>query len=458
MLAYFVCIALVVIAALPALAQEPAGADSPAGDPANAAAEEQLEMGGPPPSVNWKRLFWQSGMFLGVQHAFRLGTEPGTREGLKGKFWPEYGQAVGNMHGWSDGDPFFVNYIGHPMQGAVSGFIWTQNDRRFYPVRFGRDRAYWESRMRAAAFAYIYSTQFELGPLSEASIGKIQRYYPQQGFVDHVITPTIGVAWMLGEDAIDQYIVVPLEKRFENIVARALLRGGLNPARTFANLMRFKKPWYRDDRPNVGDPRVSTFQPRKVHREIPPDHPGVAPVDFEMTAHTQYFPGSGGAWCLGGGGTGNLRLTPSTQAVLELAGCNLMSLGKHQSGDFLTFLAGAKWTGSGSNRWKPHAQFLMGVAKATIETEDPVLKAAAQAHPPKPASNSPAYPEYLTLKEDSGFSLSAGAGVDYRLNRALQFRIARFAYRYSGLNPLFGYDLSHSLEFTAGLTLRMGTW
>ncbi len=438
----------------------PATAEPAAGEPAAGDASEQVEIAGPAPGVHWKRLLWQSSMFLGMQHAFRIATEPGTRAGLKGKFWPEYGRAVGNMHGWSDGDPFLVNYVGHPMQGAVSGYIWTQNDTRFHPVRFGRDRAYWESRARAAAFTYIYSTQFELGPLSEASIGKVQRFYPQQGFVDHVITPTIGMAWMIGEDAIDRYVVLPLERRFDSTVARALLRGGLNPARAFSNAMGLRFPWHRDDRPGVSDPRLKSYQPRHTRRSVPEDSSGVAPVELDTTLHTQFFPGSGGAWCLGGGGTGKFRLAGSRswQAVIDLAGCNLMGLGAHQSGDYLTFLSGARWTSSRSGKWKPHTQILVGVSKATIETEDPLLKQAVLARPPAPAPKNPPYPEYLTLREDSGLAVSAGAGLDYRVNRALQIKLASFGYRYAGLNPLAGYDLSHALELTAGLTLRMGSW
>ena len=63
-----------------------------------------------------------SGRFLAVEHAFRLATEPGTRDGLKGKFFGNYARAVGSIHGWSDGDEFYVNYVGHPAQGSVAGF------------------------------------------------------------------------------------------------------------------------------------------------------------------------------------------------------------------------------------------------------------------------------------------------------------------------------------------------
>ena len=59
-------------------------------------------------------------LFL-IQHAFRLTTESGTRADLKGPFFKDYFKALKSLRGWNDGDPFLVNYIGHPMQGSVLG-------------------------------------------------------------------------------------------------------------------------------------------------------------------------------------------------------------------------------------------------------------------------------------------------------------------------------------------------
>lgn len=408
--------------------------------------------------VNWKGLLLQSGFFLGVQHGFRLWTEPGTREGLKGKYWPEYGLAVGNMHGWSDGDPFFVNYIGHPMQGAVSGYLWTQNDRRFYSVEFGKNRPYWESRLRAGAFGFLYSAQFEIGPLSEASIGKVQRYYPSQGFVDFVITPTIGMAWMIGEDAVDKYVIMPLERRINNGAARALIRGGLNPARTFANGMRLKAPWYRDNRPWSFHGGRLDYRPQPPPHTIPKMTTDPAPLELDVIMRTDYFVHGNGAWCLGGGGTISYRLSSSWQWMGDISGCNLMGLANNQSGDIFTFLTGPKWTPRRAGRWKPSLQILFGGTKATVEIEDPVLKAIVQSQPPAASSNVPAWPSYLTLKEDTGFALAAGGGLDFQLNRAIELRVARLEYRHAWLNTVAGRSFSNALQFSSGLTIRIGTW
>src|SRR5215471_16883254 len=135
--------------------------------------------------IQWGSLAGQSLGFLAIEEGFRYMREEGARhEHLP--FWGGYVKSVTNLHGWADGDPFYVNYVGHPMQGSVSGFIWIQNDLRYRNVEIGRNRQYWKSRLRAAAFAFVYSEASEIGPISEASIGATQAYFPQQGFVDHV--------------------------------------------------------------------------------------------------------------------------------------------------------------------------------------------------------------------------------------------------------------------------------
>jgi hypothetical protein len=216
--------------------------------PARALAQPPDDNPEPRPGFEWAPALRQANTFLGIQHLFRVATEPGTREGLKGPFWRDYARSIRSLHGWGDGDPFYVNYVGHPMQGAITGFIAAQNDPRYRRVEFGRSRHYWASRLRAMAFAAAYSEQFELGPFSEATIGNIQMVPPATGVVDHVITPTVGLGWMVAEDALDRYVVRRFERMTGRPVMRILVRGVLNPSRSFSNVLRGKYPWYRDDR------------------------------------------------------------------------------------------------------------------------------------------------------------------------------------------------------------------
>ncbi len=205
-------------------------------EPVRATAEQQ---GG----IDWSHLVRQSLLFMSLENAFRCATEERTRDGFSNPFFRGYFNSVGNLHGWSDGDPFYVNYVGHPMQGAVSEYLWTQNDRGYRDIQFGHNRRYWKGKLRGTAYSYIYSVLFEIGPMSEASTGNIQATYPQQGFVDHVVTPVIGLGWSIAEDALDQYFIKYLEMRTSNSWARLLVRGGLNPARSMANALKSRLTW-----------------------------------------------------------------------------------------------------------------------------------------------------------------------------------------------------------------------
>ena len=114
-----------------------------------------------PASVQWRTLLKQSFFFFSVQQSFRGATDADTRHYMGGSFLGGYLKSVSNLHGWSDGDPFVVNYVGHPIQGAIAGDIWIHNDLRFRNAEFGRNRQYWTSRLRAMAFAWAYSEQFK---------------------------------------------------------------------------------------------------------------------------------------------------------------------------------------------------------------------------------------------------------------------------------------------------------
>jgi hypothetical protein len=99
------------------------------------------------------------------------------------------------------------------------------------------------------AFAAVYSLQFELGALSEASIGNVGMNPATAGWVDHVMTPVGGLAIMMAEDLLDRFVVGPIERRTNSVLVRAMARMLLNPARATANVAAVQTPWYRADRP-----------------------------------------------------------------------------------------------------------------------------------------------------------------------------------------------------------------
>lgn len=235
-------------------ALSPASGPAPAGGPTPGVTIE-VRRDNPPPAIrpgfDWNSAFRQSLLFLGGTHAVRIMFQPKTRNELPGPFWSDYIDSVKGLRGWRDGDSGFTNYILHPMMGAVAGYIQVQNDPAGRSLEFSNSQAYRSSRMKALLWSAMYSFQFELGPFSEASIGNVglkpadDSAHPMAG-VDLVVTPVIGTAWLIGEDALDAYVIDKYETGSPGNLSRIFVRTALNPCHSVANLLRFKKPWQRD--------------------------------------------------------------------------------------------------------------------------------------------------------------------------------------------------------------------
>lgn len=411
----------------------------------------------PERGVDWGSLAKETFLFLNLQHSFRLATEPGTREGMRGSFLRGWGRSANALHGWADGDPFYVNYIGHPMQGSVSAYLFAQNDRAYRDVAFGRDPRYWKSRLRATAFSFAYSTQFEIGPYSEATIGKIQSRWPQYGLVDLVVTPVIGMGWMVAEDALDELLVRRIEHWTTNNWVRLFARSGLNPTRTVANTLRGRVPWHRDNRNGVYAPYSFAARPAFIDppaEAAPPD--GVAPFEFSMSFSPVFY--GGGTGCYGGTGNAAFRLSAEWQFVVDVGGCNLSGLPRNMTGDALTYLAGPRWKAAGSRRVSPHVQFLVGGQRVVSERFHPEswqAMAAMVREAPRPYQ---LRDQYVEREQSHALALAAGGGIDVKLHEALALRLANLEYRRAWTAPVAGQHLNTGLQLTTGLVLRMGTW
>jgi len=220
-------------------------------------------------TFHWKPALSQSLRFLIVEHAFRMADDPYARHLVWHKrFWDDYLQSANHFHmsRWGDGDDFLTNYIGHPMEGAVSGLIQIQNDPHGRSAKFGKSSLYWQSRLKGMAWAAVYSAYFEIGPvLSETALGneggytyvehcgwapcskpgrKLKPPTNNTGWVDFTVTPLVGMGWVVLEDSIEREIVDRLAKddpRFRWKV----LRGALSPSHAMANMLAGQAPWYR---------------------------------------------------------------------------------------------------------------------------------------------------------------------------------------------------------------------
>ncbi len=195
-------------------------------------------------NFDWSAAINQTLVFLGVQHGYAI-TQPKTRTALKGPFFKDYFKSVKSLHGWGDGGRFFTNYIAHPLEGSFLGYLQVQNDPKGKGAPFSGSKVYWKSRAKALAWSSVWSTQFEIGPISQASIGNVG-LDGKQTYVDIVITPTVGMAFLIAEDILDKYLIRRIERMTGNYFVRIFSRMLLNPTRTMANLLRLETPWHRD--------------------------------------------------------------------------------------------------------------------------------------------------------------------------------------------------------------------
>ena len=197
---------------------------------------------------------------------WRVAFDPFMRYNLSHKpFFHDWFASYGgyDMHRWGDGDDFIVNDVGHPLEGGVFGRIFLIHDPKSQVV-IGKNRRYWISRLKAMGWAAAWSTQLEIGPISETDFGNQggYTYVPgcglalsclnnpkyhkpptnNTGWTDFVVTPTVGTAWILGEDTIDKYIVSPIAVN-HRIFGGRILRSALEPTRSFAAIFSGKFPW-----------------------------------------------------------------------------------------------------------------------------------------------------------------------------------------------------------------------
>ena len=208
--------------------------------------------------VHWLPILWQSFEWLTAQHSGNILLDTETRNDLTTHpYWATYVYSVEHYrwYQWSDDTPFIVHDIGHPMMGAITSSIFEQNDPKGRALVFENNGNYWRSRLKAMAYSAVYSAQWKVGPVSEASIGNsgwatyyvphLGRTTNETGFQDFVITPVYGFGWNVGEDAIDRYIMPSIHRHVKNRFYLFALFW-MTPCKSAANVLRWKATYYRD--------------------------------------------------------------------------------------------------------------------------------------------------------------------------------------------------------------------
>jgi len=257
--------------------------------------EERHEQG-----FHWGQALTESLTFLLIEQAYVVHTDLRwvvSENGIPfNHYWRDYKQSLSEWtrSGWDDGDPSWYGYVGHPIQGALTGFIQIQNDPKSEKLEFSKTKAYWGSRLKAALFNAAYSTQWNLGPLSEVTVEKYgtktrppwnsngsfpctsKTCYTGVGQIDIVMTPLGGTGWLIGEDFLDKKIVRRVERATQNRFLIDTVRVALNPVRAGANMLHGEHPWHRASRDDHGMSTVSQQKTAAPTGEPPkrqlPDH------------------------------------------------------------------------------------------------------------------------------------------------------------------------------------------
>jgi hypothetical protein len=142
--------------------------------------------------------------------------------------------------------------------------------------------------------------------------------------------------------------------------------------------------------------------------------------------------------------------------VAAVNGCKLLGLAENVSGDALVYQVGPRWTPASDSKWAPFAHLLVGGIKVTQETLDPAEKQKVL-ETNKDIDPMLAYTlhgKYTTQQESNSLALTAGMGVDFRINPALAIRVASIEYLRSPARIMSG----SGFQMTTGMVLRWGTW
>jgi hypothetical protein len=215
---------------------------------------------------HWRRALGESFAFLSMQHSVlvMMGDKKYIYTGIPfNHYWHDYKVSLHSWRsaGWDDGDPFLDNYIGHPIQGALTGYIQVQNDPAGRALEFENTKRYWVSRLKAMAWAAAYSTQWEIGPLGEMTVEKYGAWngvgavwmhngklVNGEGQVDLVVTPIGALGWMVMEDYMDHKVARAVENRVQNRFLINVVRCTVSPIRSGVNLLHWRWPWWRESR------------------------------------------------------------------------------------------------------------------------------------------------------------------------------------------------------------------
>lgn len=220
----------------------------------------------PSGGIHWGPLLRQWWLNLVMEQTERIAKESKTRDQLSGPFFQGWFNTVSSYRfdRWDDNDKFITSNLGHPAQGAVvASIFWQNNDHVRFSDQDFHSAAYRKALLQAFAFVTFDAVQWKLGPLSEASIGHVglpAHWWdrdcqslnipcePRTGLNDLVLNEVGGTAMLIGFQWLDKHVQKRIEARVRSRTLIDTTRILTNPPQSVANIMRFRAPWFRDNR------------------------------------------------------------------------------------------------------------------------------------------------------------------------------------------------------------------
>jgi hypothetical protein len=218
-------------------------------------------------AIHWGSLFREWWTWIAIEQTERIAKEGKTRDQLSGPFFRDWFDSVADYHfdNWDDGGKYVTSYFCHPMQGAIAEAIfWQNNDHVRFSEQDFHSASYRHALLQAFAFATVDAVLWKVGPLSESSIGNVglpthwwdkdckQIHIPcvdRTGVSDMVMNEVAGTAMTIGFQFLDKHLQKRIEESTHSRAVIDTTRMLTNPPQTMANLVRFRRPWFRDSRP-----------------------------------------------------------------------------------------------------------------------------------------------------------------------------------------------------------------
>jgi hypothetical protein len=221
----------------------------------------------PSRGIHWGPLVREWWTWIAIEQTERIFKESKTREQLSGPFFHDWFSTVSVYHfdNWDDGGKYITSYLAHPTQGAIAEAIfWQNNDHVRFAEQDFHSAAYRNALLEAFAFATVDAVLWKVGPLSESSIGNVGLpvhwwdrdckaiHIPcvdRTGVSDMVMNEVGGTALTVGFQWLDKHVQKRIEEYAQSRFVIDSTRILTNPPQSVANLVRFRRPWFRDNRP-----------------------------------------------------------------------------------------------------------------------------------------------------------------------------------------------------------------